>query len=298
MQKQLNLMSDGSERVPYNVPDFPVFARRTSLRQTVPPHWHDDLEFSCVLSGRMNYFVNGDVVTLGVGQGIFVNSRQLHANFCCNDEDYRHCSLLVHPSLLGSHPYLQEQCVKPLTDNPAFAFQVLNGDVPWQREVLEGVAEACAAFEEGEPAMGMLVQAQAFRIAALLLRHMPAAENAVTVDRRLMTLRDMVGFVQKHYAAKVSLGDIAAAGHVSVSTCCDIFKCRMHETPLQYLTHYRLEKAVELLRNPDLSVTEVALSTGFFGASYFAETFRRAYGLSPTQWRRAQSDRDLRGRVE
>lgn len=298
MQKWLNLMSDGSERVPYNVPDFPVFARRTSLRQTVPPHWHDDLEFSCVLSGRMNYFVNGDVVTLGVGQGIFVNSRQLHANFCCNDEDYRHCSLLVHPSLLGSHPYLQDQCVKPLTDNPAFAFQVLNGDVPWQREVLEGVAEACAAFEEGEPAMGMLVQAQAFRIAALLLRHMPAAENAVPVDRRLMTLRDMVGFVQKHYAAKVSLGDIAAAGHVSVSTCCDIFKRRMHETPLQYLTHYRLEKAVELLRNPDLSVTEVALSTGFFGASYFAETFRRAYGLSPTQWRRAQSDRDLRGRVE
>ena len=298
MQKWLNLMSDGSERVPYNVPDFPVFARRTSLRQTVPPHWHDDLEFSCVLSGRMNYFVNGDVVTLGVGQGIFVNSRQLHANFCCNDEDYRHCSLLVHPSLLGSHPYLQDQCVKPLTDNPAFAFPVLNGDVPWQREVLEGVAEACAAFEEGEPAMGMLVQAQAFRIAALLLRHMPAAENAVPVDRRLMTLRDMVGFVQKHYAAKVSLGDIAAAGHVSVSTCCDIFKRRMHETPLQYLTQYRLEKAVELLRNPDLSVTEVALSTGFFGASYFAETFRRAYGLSPTQWRRAQSDRDLRGRVE
>lgn len=289
MQKKLDLLSDGSERVPYNIPDYPVFARRTAVRQAVPPHWHDDLEFSCVLSGRMNFFVNGDVLTLDVGQGIFVNSRQLHANFSWNGTDYRHCSLLVHPSLLGAHPYLQEHCIRPLMDNPAFAFQVFSGDVPWQREVLEGVQEACAAFESGAPEMGMLVQAQASRIAALLLRHMPAAENAVPVDRRLMTLRDMVGYVQKHYAAKVSLGDIAAAGHVSVSTCCDIFRRHMHETPLQYLTHYRLEKAMGLLRNPGLSVTEVALSTGFFGASYFAETFRREHGLSPTRWRRAQS---------
>ena len=67
MQKKLDLLSDGSERVPYNIPDYPVFARRTAVRQAVPPHWHDDLEFSCVLSGRMNFFVNGDVLTLDVG---------------------------------------------------------------------------------------------------------------------------------------------------------------------------------------------------------------------------------------
>lgn len=288
MQSTLNLMSDGSECVPYNIPDYPVYAKLMAHKKRVPPHWHDDLELSRVISGRMNYYINGDVVALTAGQGIFVNARQLHGNFCSEGENCEYSCLLVHPSLLGVHPYLQEQCVAPLTDNPAFPYAVLSSGESWQREVLDGISAACAALESGEPAMGMLAQSHAFRIAAELLRHMPAAENAVPVDRRLMALRDMVGYVQLHYTGKISLADIAAAGHVSVSTCCDIFKRHMLRTPLSYLTHYRLEKAAERLRNPGLSVTEVALSVGFSSASYFAETFRKFYGASPTQWRVAQ----------
>lgn len=290
MQAKLNLMSDGSECVPYNIPDYPMYARQPARGRKVPPHWHDDLELSRVIRGRMNYYINGDVVALEAGQGIFVNARQLHGNYCADGENCEYGCLLVHPSLLGAHPYLREQCVKPLTGNPAFPYLVLSDAEPWQKEVLEGVTAACEAFQSGEPALGLLVQAQAFRIAAELLRHMPAAENAVPVDRRLMALRDMVGYVQQHYAGRISLADIAAAGHVSVSTCCDIFRRHMDRTPLRYLTHYRLEKAVERLKNPGLSVTEVALSVGFFSASYFAETFRKEYGLSPTQWRSAQPD--------
>ncbi len=284
----LKLMSDGSERVPYNIPDYPMYARWQATGKRVPPHWHDDLEFARMTSGRMNYYVNGDVVTLNPGQGIFVNARQLHGNFCSEGEDCEFVCLLVHPSLLGVHPYLQARCVEPLTGNPAFSHVILSEEEPWQREVLDGVVAACAAFESGEPALGLLAQAQAFRIAAELLRHMPDAADAVPVDHRLMALRDMVGYVQQNYAGRILLEDIAGAGHVSVSTCCDIFKRRMRQTPLHYLTHYRLEKATQLLRNPGLSVTEVALSVGFFSASYFAETFRKAYGQSPTQWRSAQ----------
>lgn len=49
-----------------------------------PSHWHDDIEFICVLSGGMKYNVNGEIVNLKKGEGIFVNSGQMHSGFSDN----------------------------------------------------------------------------------------------------------------------------------------------------------------------------------------------------------------------
>ena len=89
----------------------------------------------------------------------------------------------------------------------------------------------------------------------------------------------MVGFIQQKYSSKIALQDIAAAGYVCRSSCCSIFKEYLNQTPNAYLTEYRISKSVELLANPDLSVTEIAMQCGFSGSSYFTETFRKANRL-------------------
>ena len=76
------------------------------------------------------------------------------------------------------------------------------------------------------------------------------------------------------------------AGNVSITTCHDIFRKHMKRTPLEYLTGYRLNKAAERLRGTELSITEIALSCGFSGSSYFADCFRREMGMSPGEYRR------------
>ncbi|WP_443770965.1 cupin domain-containing protein [Anaerostipes sp.] len=40
-----------------------------------PPHWHDDIELITVLQGKMEYNVNGEIVTIQQDEGIFINSR-------------------------------------------------------------------------------------------------------------------------------------------------------------------------------------------------------------------------------
>lgn len=70
--------SDLSERIDYNIPDLPIYARRDALSSfpdyRCPCHWHRDLEFIHVISGQMQYFVNGAIVTLEAGNGLVVNS--------------------------------------------------------------------------------------------------------------------------------------------------------------------------------------------------------------------------------
>jgi AraC-like DNA-binding protein len=64
------------------------------------------------------------------------------------------------------------------------------------------------------------------------------------------------------------------------------FSRTMGVTPHQYLVRSRLRRAARLLADPCLSVTHVAMDVGFNDLSNFVRTFRRASGMSPSQFRR------------
>ena len=77
--------ADYSETVDYNRKEYPFYIRRGIL-STYPnysavSHWHEDLEFIIILSGRMSYNVNGATVELSPDDGIMVNSRQFHYGY-------------------------------------------------------------------------------------------------------------------------------------------------------------------------------------------------------------------------
>ena len=77
----LEMRDDRSEKVRYDYTDYPIYIRRALLSSypgyAAPTHWHDDIEFIAVLSGEMQYNVNGEIVTLAENEGIFVNARQM-----------------------------------------------------------------------------------------------------------------------------------------------------------------------------------------------------------------------------
>lgn len=57
-------------------------------------------------------------------------------------------------------------------------------------------------------------------------------------------------------------------------------------SPIEYLIRYRMEKAKELLIATDLTVTEIALSSGFETVSYFDRAFKKAFGTTPKAFRK------------
>ncbi|HIQ83602.1 MAG TPA: helix-turn-helix transcriptional regulator [Candidatus Pullichristensenella stercorigallinarum] len=291
MQAFVEVMSDGSEHVLYNRPGFAVFTRRERMsafsKGRVLCHWHEDLEFLAVRQGRMRYSVNGEFFEIGEGEGLFINSCHMHSFECLRGADCAFSSLLVHPSVLGANAYLRENFVRPLSRNDAIACLTLNAATGWQETILRDVCAACEIMEGDDPAAELSVMSLAFEAAALLTRHMPApGPLAMATDRRSLALRQMLGFVQRHYSEKIAIGDIAAAGGLSVSACCDIFRRHTGQTPGGYLTRYRLQKGMEQLQNPNLSVAEVARCVGFASASYFTECFKRYLHTTPLAYRR------------
>ena len=96
----------------------------------------------------------------------------------------------------------------------------------------------------------------------------------------------MLSLIHNGYGEKVTLNKIADAGKISISNCNVIFKKYLKESPIKYLLNYRLIKSTELLVENALPITEVAFEVGFSNPSYFIDAFKKAYGLTPNEYRK------------
>ncbi len=279
--------ADGSERVKYDYDGYMAYIRKGLLSNypnfAADSHWHDDLEFISVLSGGMDYNVNGEILHLKAGQGIIVNARQIHYGFSAAHKECEFYCILLHPMLLCTSQNIDRNFVSPILSDSSLPYVLLDIKIEWQREILSAI-EAMYLCKD-KPNAPLYIQNTFYHIWILLSENSLNTKQKKQQDCNLSVLKDMLVFVQKNYADKITLQDIAMSGNVSKSTCLTIFKKYLKDTPTNYLIGYRLKRAIKLLKNSDMPITEIALEVGFGGVSYFAETFRKNYGCSPSKYR-------------
>ena len=91
-------------------------------------------------------------------------------------------------------------------------------------------------------------------------------------------------FIEEHLARDVKLSEVAAVAELSPYHFARAFKQSFGVPPHRYHIGRRIERAKEMLSDP--SVTEVALAVGFAETSSFSAAFRRATGVTPSEFRR------------
>ena len=67
---------------------------------------------------------------------------------------------------------------------------------------------------------------------------------------------------------------------------CTAFRLATGRTPHEWLTSLRIERARELLADPETRITDIALEVGYKTPSAFAASFRKVAGITPTEFRR------------
>ena len=75
--------------------------------------------------------------------------------------------------------------------------------------------------------------------------------------------------------------EIAFAGNVCRSICCNLFSKYIEQTTNNYIIGYRIQKNCEMLKETKRSISEIAIACGFQSVSYFSYTFRRKMGYGP-----------------
>ena len=114
MERDIVTRADSSEIFQYDYEDYFAYSHFGKmsgyLNMTAAAHWHEDIEFIWVQRGSLLYYVNGDSVPLAQGQGIVVNSRQLHG-FRSDDPDCTYLCTLLHPMLLCASREVEQKYV-------------------------------------------------------------------------------------------------------------------------------------------------------------------------------------------
>ncbi|MBL1101686.1 helix-turn-helix domain-containing protein [Streptomyces coffeae] len=101
--------------------------------------------------------------------------------------------------------------------------------------------------------------------------------------RRLRLAKDVM---DRDWAEPLDLDAVAAHAGYSRYHFLRAFKAVYGSTPGQYLSRRRIERAEELLRSANLSVTEICTLVGFSSLGTFSSSFKKQTGLTPSAYRR------------
>jgi AraC-like DNA-binding protein len=106
----------------------------------------------------------------------------------------------------------------------------------------------------------------------------------------LVHLRRARDHADRNYSRPLTLDDLAAVASLSKYHFIRLFKAAYGLTPMEYVSQRRIERAQDLLRATNLTVTEVCFAVGFSSLGSFSSRFRALVGESPSAFQQRYAD--------
>lgn len=148
---------------------------------------------------------------------------------------------------------------------------------------LEPMREITQAFQRQKPLDEEMVSAYIHLILADILQR-----ARMKINQKDAMIQKTVQYIQMHYAEQITLEELAEIACLNPSYYSTKFKKVMGVSPKEYIINTRMRAAKILLQDTNLTVQQVAASTGFQYDAYFTNFFRRKMGLTPGEWRKSK----------
>ena len=233
------------------------------------PAVRDHYLIHCVFKGKGRFYTPEKSYSLEPGQGFLIMPGQITT----------YTADLLRPWQYGWVGFHGREASDILAacglsrEQPILSFE--NGEA-----VRLQVEELTARFEAGAHDFALLAGLYGFF--SLLVTSRSGESGSRMLDVAL-------DFIRKNYSYSLSVEGLAARCGVDRSQLFRVFKRYLGLSPQQYIIQYRLERAADLLRSTDLSVTQIQYSCGFGDLSHFSRLFKSRYGISPAAYQRKEN---------
>lgn len=145
-----------------------------------------------------------------------------------------------------------------------------------------------AELQSSSPAGRIYGDAVATVIAVHLLRHYSSVPRSTLRGPAVLPvsiLKRATEYIEENLAEDLSLADVARAANFSPYHFARLFKASTGTSPHQYIIRRRVERARVLLTTTRWPIAQIAHEVGFASASHLSTHFRRAFGVTPTDFR-------------
>lgn len=252
-------------------------------------HAHEEYEINYINTGACIMEVDDSYVPLKAGECIVIAPGSAH---CFMVDMQRTCKI--------TQLELVIRCPEDLTAGlmfPGFpeSFHRLR-DCEHLLPLLERICYYCRAGER-EATGKVQIDLMLLQLYALLseaIEKKRSGEASAEADR----VRRIIGHIQENLEGNLNIEQMALQYGVSSRYVRKYFEQQMGMGCNEYITMLRIGKAKRLLWNPDLSVTDVALMSGFSSSQYFCKVFHRQIGMTPAEYRRQWKNEENDGSMD
>ena len=142
------------------------------------------------------------------------------------------------------------------------------------KEIMERILDEVSGFADGQPQHDDMT-----------LVVMKVEEGCEGVGLTPASVRRVTELVHEKIDDELSLAQMAQSAGLSTGYFSQMFHKSTGETPHHFLLRHRIERAKDMLRDPDTRVLDVAIACGFKTQQHFARVFRKMCGASPSEYR-------------
>ena len=252
----------------------------------IPVHWHDELEIIYVKSGFLTVNISGENYIGKPGDAFVVSPGNLHfMGSQTGTVDYFTFLFPLKYIAFRTDDMLDDKLIEPLNSGHLMISPEIKDTVKEQCEQLAGVY--AAEIDKSESKITGQIRKKIILLQFIheLWKKGFIVENDTT--GRNTVEKEMVSYIQQNYTGKILLREFGEQFHLSEKYISRYFKEHFHITLSQYVTYLRLEHAKQMLQETDISVTEVAMQSGYQNISYFIRRFKKTYGVSPLKYRKS-----------
>lgn len=293
------------EATQHGTPDFPFeyhYLNAAHPRYNMPLHWHKEWEIIHIIEGTFTAHTDDMVYTAHAGDTLLVRDGMLHGG---TPED-----CIYECFLFDLHGLFRNLDMVKKYLRPIYREQILpeiyypEGKMPEVDDVVSKLSDAYhisdaliavpgnqrldIVGEAGCPLELIVLGCISQLFATILQEHtyILSQKDAVDSTHKIDLIKTILEYIELHYASAITLDELAGVANMNPKYFCRFFRSITHQTPMEYVNMYRIEKAAQMLHGTRLPITNICMECGFNDSSNFIKVFRKYKGMTPKQYRK------------
>ncbi len=265
---------------------FTVFdSRKPRKSDLFRIHHHAELELGYIIEGEGTYHLENEQYEVHAGDLFLVRTNEQHCVPTIRSPELVSFNIHIEPYFLWNVcADFIENCYLRMLIHPELPIRHCFHDKANHMEILRELMS--------DPETNRFrIRRNLVDLLTVLLHENTLPESAGETDfisPKVDDIQNAICYIQEHLTEALSLNDLAHAANMSRSHLSTHFKLITGISPYEYLIIQRIELAVTLLRETNLSVTETAQNCGFTNLANFNKAFKRITGMTPREYRQCK----------
>ena len=242
------------------------------------PHVHNYTELFYIVGGQGQFSIDNELFPVSADQLVIVNPNIAHTEVSYEAHPLEYIVIGIEGLELS------------VDGNNGGRFCIFS--FPKDNNALTCMQHILQEMQTRDPHFQTLCQAYMEILVVQLMRDASFSGTSVSADpvnsRQCTLIRR---YIDSHYKEPLTLDLLAEIATVNKYYLSHIYKEAYGISPISYMIACRIQEGKRLLADTDLSLSQISSILGFSSPSYFSQSFRKAEGISPVEYRKAHQQR-------